>query len=570
MAGTNTGQLAEDAAHPPHSELNATIEIALADFASGQVSEALNRLRQIAQDNPESYWPAFLLGTLFARLGQHGEAAAHFHKALSLNSAHVESLKGFALALVELGRFTEAESPARALLQQAPEDAIAHVLFSYVCAATDRFEEAIASAEEALRLNPTEVAALLQLAQALILLDRDEDAIAVLTRAKGLEPDNLITNLRLARALKSAGHLNHAREQLEEILIAHPERGEVYYELSEIEKFESQDERIAAMETALLSGPAPNDAYQLHFALGKAYDDCCDYDKAFSHFAAANALERSAVPYDEPATLNRIDRTIEIFSPSLLRRLEGAGDQSDAPIFIIGMPRSGTTLVEQIIASHSEVSAGGEIDIFMPALRDVVARSTTPGLAADLARLTAADVTALGSEYVARVQRLRHGRPHLTDKQLNNRLFIGLIHAALPNAKIIHCQRDPLDTCLSSYMKPFGGGVGYANDLSSLGRYYRRYEVMMAHWCHVLPPERMLEVRYEDIVDDVEGEARRIIAHCGLEWQPQCLEYYRIKRPIRTASVAQVCQPIYRTSLGRWRPYEAHLAPLISALNGSA
>jgi len=559
MSSTKAWQACESQDRSP-------FEIALADFDAGKVQESLERLERCVRENPKSHLSFYWLGTLRSRLGNHAEAAALFRRAISLDQENLESVKGLVIALVELQRFAEAEQPARTLLRQAPEDATSHVLLSSICAATNRPQEAIAAAEEALRLGPTDVAALLQLARALILLDRDEDAIAVLSRAKGIDPDNLVTNLRLAQALKFAGHFDRAREQLKAILRVYPSRGDVHYELSEIEAFEQGDEYISEIEAELSRCTAPSDARWLHFALGKAYDDCGQSDKAFPHFVAANALERAAFPYNEANAIDRINRTIEIFSAGFLQRLRGSGVDSPAPIFIVGMPRSGTTLVEQILASHSEVSAGGEVDVVAPALRNVVARSQTPNLAFDLSQITIADVTALGLEYISRIQTLLNGRRHLTDKQLTNRLFVGLIHAALPNAKIIHCQRNALDSCLSAFMKPFGASVAYASDLGSLGRYYRHYELMMAHWRGVLPPGRMLEVRYEDIVDDVEGEARRILAYCGLEWQPKCLEFYRARRPIRTASVAQVRQPIYRTSLGRSRPYLAHLQPLIAAL----
>ena len=255
----------------------------------------------------------------------------------------------------------------------------------------------------------------------------------------------------------------------------------------------------------------------------------------------------------------------------MIAEKSGGGDASPIPIFVLGMPRSGTTLVEQIIASHPMVHGAGELQT----LNDVIL--TVRGPHGDTIRfpefvpgLDASALHQIGARYVTSVRKLApefaEKCERITDKMPSNYYFAGLIHLALPNAKIIHTIRDPVDTCISCFSKLFSTDLNYSYDLGELGRYYKRYERLMAHWRRVLPRGRILDVRYEEVVADLETEARRIISHCGLPWKDRCLSFHEAIRPVRTASATQVRQPIYKSSVGRWRVYEAHLGPLLDAL----
>jgi hypothetical protein len=266
------------------------------------------------------------------------------------------------------------------------------------------------------------------------------------------------------------------------------------------------------------------------------------------------------------ATLALFDRIESIFTRELIAQKSGSGNCSRLPIFILGMPRSGTTLIEQIIASHPLVYGAGEVPVF----HDVVssmrgADGQTIAYPEVVPTLNPQAFRQIGARYIDELSRLAPSGERVTDKTPSNYYRVGLIHLALPEAKIIHSVRNPLDTCISCFSKLFNE-LYYTYDLGELGRYYKRYERLMAHWRHVLPAHSILEVCYEDVIGDLEGQARRIIDYCGLPWDSRCLAFHKTNRPVRTASATQVRQPIYTTAVGRWRVYEEYLKPLLQAL----
>jgi Sulfotransferase family len=283
-------------------------------------------------------------------------------------------------------------------------------------------------------------------------------------------------------------------------------------------------------------------------------------ENAFGQLLAGNALKRRQLTYNEAKALGAMNHAQAVFTSEYIRTRPNTGNPSSVPVFIVGMPRSGSTLVEQILASHSQVFGGGELRHFRRAVEGI---RTERGGSTLVSAMTDGDFRDLGARYLAEIERLAPGAARITDKMPGNFNLAGLIHLALPNASIIHTVRDPVDTCISCFSKLFGEGeLTYTYDLAELGRYYRHYQALMAHWHHVLPPGRILDVHYEDVVADLEGQARRIIAHCGLEWDAHCLAFHRTERPVRTASATQVRQPIYNSAIGRWRVHK----PLIGAL----
>ena len=294
--------------------------------------------------------------------------------------------------------------------------------------------------------------------------------------------------------------------------------------------------------------------------------------RAFGCLARGNRLRRRAVKFDIAGAQDFHGRIAESFSDALLSRLAGAGASSELPIFIVGVPRSGTTLVEQILASHGDIHGAGEIEDMGPVASGLRRRlGLSQPFPECVAEVDVGRWREVGEAYAEALGRRAPSASRISDKMPHNYQIIGLIHLMLPNASIIHCQRDPVDTCLSMYRTAFEAKSGpkYAYDLTELGGQYRLYDRLMRHWRAVLPG-KVLDVRYEDVVADLEGSARRIVAHCGLEWSDACLDFHETDRPVRTASATQVRRPIYTSSIGRWRRYERHLGPLLRALGPCA
>jgi hypothetical protein len=301
------------------------------------------------------------------------------------------------------------------------------------------------------------------------------------------------------------------------------------------------------------------DRLRLDFALGKAYADLTDYHRSFQHLVSGNAGKRATISYEEKSALALFDRIAAVFTCELIAAKSGMGDPSERPIFIIGMPRSGTTLIEQIIASHPSVQGAGELRTFTKIVRNIRGGDGNTIPYPDFVpALGASALMQIGAGYLAAVRKLAPPGERVTDKMPSNYYYAGLIHLALPNAKIIHVIRDPIDTCLSCFSRLFLE-QHHTYDLGEIGRYYKRYRRLMEHWQRVLPAGRILDVSYEKLVADLRCEARRIIAYCGLDWDDRCVAFHRTERPVRTASASQVRQP--RGVTCRAAPIAASMVP---------
>jgi tetratricopeptide (TPR) repeat protein len=436
-----------------------------------------------------------------------------------------------------------------------------------------RREEAGNLLKRALALNPNDAYAV-KLSAYLAFERGDLDsALAQARRTLALMPDQADAYSILGDAWRDIGRLHEARDAYIKAIDLDPNRGAYYFALANCTKFDPADRHFAAMESlAAKSTELPKlDRIYLDFALGKAYADLKEYRRSFQHLLAANAAKRATVGYDERSTLEFFDRIEQTFSAELMAAKSGGGDPSRRPIFVLGMPRSGTTLVEQMLASHPAVYGAGELTT----LRDIAQiMRGPPGKEIQypdyVQPLDQAATRAIGAEYIKRLAALAPQGERVTDKMPSNYYFVGLIHLILPNAVIIHTVRDPIDTCLSCFSTLFRLNEQlHTYGLGEIGRYYVRYQQLMMHWRRVLPQGRILDVRYEEMVGDPEGQARRILEHCGLPWDDRCLAFHQTDRPVRTASAAQVRQPIYKNAVGRWRAYEEWLGPLLAELGTS-
>ena len=503
-------------------------------------------------------------GNALQTLERDAEAVESFGKALVLAPDLVVAHFNMANALERLGRHEEAIERYRRAIALKPDFAEAYINLAAPLMALERWTEVLECSDRAIKLRPNAVQAHCNRGMALTGLERHEESVVSYNAALAIDADYARALTNKASISYVLGRFDESRAAAERLGALDPNAAYNYLMLAETKRFTPDDPQIAAMENLVKQGEAVDarNRMLLHFALGTIYQKLGEHQQSFSHFAAGNAIRRREIEYDEKVSLGQLAHIRETFTPELMAGKSGHGDPSTKPIFIVGMPRSGTTLIEQILAGHPQVQSCGELKDFpltLFALRGTNYPENIVGMSPEqIGELAARYLKKATASMPATAQRF-------TDKLPNNVLYVGLIRLALPNARIIHARRDPVDNCLSCFTQLFAEGQYYSFELGELGRYYRATEEVVAHW-HRLLPDVMFEVQYEDVVADLEGQARRIVAHCGLEWDDACLDFHKVERPVLTASAAQVRQPIYRSSVGRWRSYQDQLTPLLEAL----
>lgn len=521
--------------------------------------------------NPEFAQAHNNLGIALAAQGRNDAAVAHYERAIALKPDYAGAHNNLGVTLADLARNGEAVAHYERALAIQPDYAGARgnlsaalVAQGMALSAQGKHAEAAARYERALAIQPDYADAHNNLGVALAAQGKAGEAVAHYERALVLRPDLADTHNNLGVALVEQGRIAEALPHYARAIALQPANAEAHFNRAEIKTFHRGDADLAALEElAGRDGLPLKKAPLIHFALAKALEDTGDYGRAFEHLRAANDLKRSQIQYDEPAVAKLFQRISSVFDKSLFDRFQGEGDPSQVPVFVLGMPRSGSTLIEQILASHPQVHGAGELTELERAAGEVLNARECPEC---VPSLDGAMLRRIGQTYLARLPAVAGGKVRIVDKLPDNFLKIGLIRLALPNAKIIHTVRDPVDTCVSCYSKRFTSGQSFSYDLAELGRYYRYYNQLMAHWRAVLPAGTMLDVAYEDVVNDIEGQARRTIAYCGLAWDDRCVGFHKTSRTVKTASAAQVRRPLFRSSLQRWRKYEAGLGPLLEEL----
>jgi Flp pilus assembly protein TadD len=505
------------------------------------------------------------LGALLSQQRKFDKSRVFFQRALDLEPDSAETHNNLAVVLVGLDRIEEAAAHFKKAVALDPQNAAAHNGLGTTHAQAKRYEEALEEYRKATALKPDFPDAFRNLGLALCMLGRYDESCAAYRQAVALAPNDPQIHFSLGVLHAEWGDLAAAEAEIGAALALAPLRPDFHRHLALIKRYEPGDPHLARMkelvdQPRLLKPPAQ---MELHFAIAKALLDIGDDEQAFAHLQKGNAQKRRQTAYNEAATLRLLDRICRAFGGELMAREREKADASPTPVFIVGMPRSGTTLVEQILASHPAVFGAGEL----PDLEEVVtALGSFPEGVADMSDEA---LRAFGATYLARIRTLAPAAPCIADKMPGNFRYIGLIRLALPQARIIHVRRDPVDTCMSCFAQ-FFNQVPYAYDLGEIGRYYRGYAALMRHWRQTVPPNMMLEVQYERLVDDLPGETRRMLAHCSLDWSPACLDFHATRRVVQTASIAQVREPIYRRSIGRWQEHRALLKPLLDALGPSA
>lgn len=550
--------------------------LGVAQAALGEAVDALSSYnRALALDSriPEA-WNG--RGNVLIRLGRLEEALESYDRALAVDPEHVPSLANRGVALRDLGQTQEAVESYDRVLKLRPDHVFALNNRGVALMDLGRSAEALASFERALDLKSDYAEAWNNRGRALAAggdplegVGRANDALASFERALALSPAYAEALDNKGVLLVELGRAEEAAACFERAIRLAPRGVRYYYHLVQARRLQPADPHLAALHAIARDADRLTfqDRIELDFALGQALDEAGDPTSAFRLFAEGNAMRRAQIGYDEARALGLLEAIAEAFTPELMAAKAGKGDPSPLPVFIVGMPRSGTTLIEQILASRPRVHAAGETAAFPEA---VAAQDLAGGrrlkFPEGVSRLPAKALGEIGARYVARLAAAAPGAVRVVDKRPDNFHLVGLIRLALPNARIIVARRDPKDVCVSCYTKLFGAGAPYSFDLGELGRYHRAYERLMAHWRKLLPADGLLEVDYEALVADPEGQGRRILAYCGIEPGPGRLEMHRAERRIRTASALQVRRPVYAGAVGRWRRFEPFLGPLIEGL----
>jgi tetratricopeptide (TPR) repeat protein len=522
---------------------------------AGRLEEAIAILDRIASVCPDD--PRLLqeLGAAYFDSRAMSAAVACFRRAVSLDGRLVSAHRGLARALHRLGDADHAIVAYRRAIELSPRDAESLSHLGNLLHGLGRRTEAAECFRRCASVAPNTPAGQLARAKSLLADGDPTRGEAQLRRAIVLNPNYAEAHRLLGTVLAQGGRFEEAVASLERSLALDPGQATAWHDLVRCRKIREADrpwieQMLTRLQRRDLTGPQ---RMLLHFALGKSFDDLADYPTAIRHFDAANAIKLRLVPYDSAALSRMVDQAISLFTPAFMARNDLLGSDSEVPLVILGMPRSGTTLVEQIVSNHPAVAAGGELGFW----------GTRGAVAVEGLRTGDAGPARLGAlAYLQALRAISGDAPMVTDKTPYNFFWLGLIRLLFPRARLIHCRRDAVDTCLSIYTTHFAVPAEFSSDRGNLSAYYQQYRRLMAHWRETLPPDTFLDVDYEALVADPEPVTRRMLDHCGLDWSSSCLAPETNQREIRTASVWQARQAIYRSSTQRARHYEPWLGEL--------
>jgi tetratricopeptide (TPR) repeat protein len=504
---------------------------------------------------------------LFA--GKLAKAEALCREVLKKDPLDVSAIRMLATIGIKLGRYADAEKLLTRCLELAPDFHLARNDYANALSKQQQYEPALAEIEKLLVIEPDNPNHLMLKASVLVNIGKFQQAIDIYDRVLSQYSKQPRAYQSYGHALKTVGRLDDAIAAYRRAIELEPSLGEAYWSLANLKTFRFEDGEVDAMREQIRAKPKkPQDFYHLCFALGKSLEDRQLHDEAFGAYKLGNAVRRKTVSWDADDHHRNMNRIVEFFDERFFEERKNSGCQDPSPIFIVGLPRAGSTLLEQILASHSRVEGTMEL----PDIISIARRLGGKKLRIDESRYpevvgeqSLGQLRELGEEYLERTKIQRSGAPHFIDKMPNNFSHAGLIHVILPNAKIIDARRHPLGGCFSGFKQLFARGQNFTYDLEEIGRYYRDYVELMDHWDRVLPG-RVLRMQYEEVVADTENQVRRLLDYCGLDFEPECLRFYETERAVRTPSSEQVRQPIYGGATEHWRHYEGHLGPLVEAL----
>lgn len=581
---------------------HARVDLARAYRSGGLAARAREEVRRVLEKFPHHHLAWLAYGDVLVDLEQYGDARVAFERAgladprrarveeataalvaddrkaserifrviLQEDASHLAALCGLAALSLAADRAEDAERLLHHALKQSAHHPLVWRGLGHALTALGRLAEAEAAARRLIKIEPKNPQSWITIATVSTRLLRQEEALEAYEQAARLQPDEVRLRMSIGHVQKTLGRRADSEASYKAALAMDPGIAEAYWSLADLKNYTLTDAEVEAMQR-LLAGDKrerPNEA-QLHFALGKAFEQRERYADAFEQYARGNALRRLDAPFDIEQFERRTARIRAFFDAEFFAEHSGSGNPDPAPIFIVGLPRSGSTLLEQILASHSRVEGTMELPNIMNITRqfdDMAA--ARDGYPETVGSAPIAVLTELGSRYLRETAPLRSGRERFTDKLPNNFSHIGLIQAILPHATIIDARRHPMDCCFSTFKQHFAEGQTFSYDLVDLGAYYRCYLSLMDHWDAVLPG-KVLHVQHEDLVRDPETNIRRLLDHCGLPFEDACLNFHQTRRSVRTASAEQVRQPIYTTGVGYWRRFEEQLQPLRQALGDS-
>ena len=535
---------------------------------AGRRQEAEGLYRQVLGQQPNHAAALHFLGLLLHQTGRSEEGLDLIEQSVTLQPGNADFLNNMGTVMRDLGRIAAAVDFFRGAVDIRPDQLAARDNLGSSLKQLGQLDAAEEIYRGTIGRNPFHVRARVGLAETLQEAGRLDESIALFREALSIRPKDAELLYGLGVAMMEKGKLDEAAGLARQALAIAPNMAKAWLLLTQVKRQTERDKELSGMEAEHAKAPQGSLArMQLSFGLGKVNDDLKDYGRAFDYFAEGNAIRRRGIDYDPVRTRGEFEAMKAVFDKAFFDRHKPSDISDDTPIFVVGMPRSGTTLVEQIIASHPKVFGAGELNILKAAVGKQFPMSMPGGFPAGIADMPDKAFAEAGQAYLDMLHSRYPGYRHVTDKMPGNFLLVGFLHMMLPKAKIVHCARDAAATCLSIFKVHFrGDSHRYGYDLGELADFHNLYTDIMAHWHKVLPGV-VHDVCYEDFVADQEGQTRALIAHLGLPWDDKVLSFHETDRPVRTASAAQVRQPMYQGSVDLWKRYGDRLKPLLDRLD---
>jgi predicted Zn-dependent protease len=539
-------------------------ELFLVDEDENSAAEAFNQYLLASSVEPD-----LVRALKLFRAGKIGQAEQLCRTFLHDNPTNVIAIGLLADIGMKAGAYADAENLLERCLELAPDFSMARLSYAQVLQRQEKLDLALVQVEQLLEVEPEKFTLLVLRGAILAKMGDYERALPFYEFLLSNYPARPSITMVYGHVLKTVGQQQKAIEAYRQAISLEPSFGDAWWSLANLKTYRFDDDDIEAMRAEIGKGTCSREDFlHLCFALGKALEGRKQYDESFYYYQRGNNVKEKMSGYKADDIEQGVQRLKAVCDKGLFAAADGQGDQSPDPIFIVGLPRSGSTLLEQILASHSQVDGTKELAFMLAIVRRLGGKrkkSEPSRYPENLPELSASQLHDLGQEYIDRSRIQRGAAPFFIDKQPNNFQHIGLIHLILPNAKIIDARRHPMASCFSCYTQHFARGQLFTYGLENIGRYYRDYVELMDHWDRVLPG-KVLRVQYEDVVADTEAQVRRMLDHCGLPFEAGCLQFHETERPVRTASSEQVRQPIYSGALEHWRNYDAHLDELKQSL----